>query len=62
MLVLFCIVIGILSVLGIVFLIVIVPWPKEKTLLPETKTIEFELETNGGIYRGKLRYRPLKDR
>ena len=34
--------------------------PPKKALLDETKMIEFELETNKGVFRGKLRYKAPK--
>lgn len=60
MLILMCIVIGIFTTLGIVFTILML-WPNKRSLtFNKFQTLEFEIETEQGIHRGKLRYRTLK--
>lgn len=57
---LFYIVIGIFSLLGLVFLILMC-LPNTKFIeKKEFSQVEFEIETNRGLYRGKLRYKISK--
>lgn len=58
--ILFCIVIGILSTLGLAFVILMCLPNKGSLKKKEFRTLEFEIETDLGLYRGKARYRIQK--
>lgn len=58
--ILFYIVIGVFSVIGFGFSVLML-LPIESSLkINKFQTMEFEIETNQGIYRGKIRYRTFK--
>jgi hypothetical protein len=58
--ILFCIVIGILVTLGIAFAIVMLLPQKGSLKSDQFQTLEFEIEIDHVLRRGKIRYRNTK--